>query len=115
MNKYLVSALAGFTLFAAGGLSSAHAGGVSVGIAIGVPAPVIVAPAPVYYEPAYYPPPVYYAPPRVVYVSCNPDALAHELPAIGAAGYALTRAHLVDMFPHTEHIEAVVQFDRVRA
>ena len=54
-------------------------------------------------------------PARVVYVSCNPDALARELPAIGAAGYALTRAHLVDMFPHTEHIEAVVQFDRVRA
>ncbi len=54
MNKYFVSAFAALEIFAAGGLSSAHAGGVSVGISIGVP--VIVAPAPVYYAaPAYYP------------------------------------------------------------
>jgi len=64
MHKTLVSALAGLAIFAAGSITSAHAGGVAVGIAIGVPFP-----APVYYEPAYAyypPPPVYYAP-RVVY------------------------------------------------
>jgi len=54
------------------------------------------------------------APPRVVYVSCNPEALARELPGIRAAGYAVTRAHAVDMFPHTDHIETVVQLERLR-
>jgi 23S rRNA (uracil1939-C5)-methyltransferase len=52
------------------------------------------------------------APPRVVYVSCNPMALAEELPAIVAAGYQVTSVQPVDMFPHTPHVEAVAVFDR---
>jgi 23S rRNA (uracil1939-C5)-methyltransferase len=52
------------------------------------------------------------APPRVVYVSCNPAALAAELPAIVAAGYQVTSVQPVDMFPHTPHVEAVAVFDR---
>ncbi len=52
------------------------------------------------------------APPRVVYVSCNPAALAEELPAIVAAGYRVTSVQPVDMFPHTPHVEAVAVFDR---
>lgn len=52
------------------------------------------------------------APPRVVYVSCNPSALAQELPAIAAAGYQVTSVQPVDMFPHTPHVEAVAIFDR---
>ncbi|MEW6319553.1 MAG: 23S rRNA (uracil(1939)-C(5))-methyltransferase RlmD [Acidobacteriota bacterium] len=52
-------------------------------------------------------------PPRVVYVSCNPDALAAELPSIARAGYRLVSAHPVDMFPHTPHIEVVAVLDRV--
>jgi hypothetical protein len=67
MNKTLASALGALALFASSGLTSAHAGGVSFGIVIGVPAPVYH-PAPVYYEPAYYPPPPVYYAPRVVYV-----------------------------------------------
>ncbi len=51
-------------------------------------------------------------PPRVVYVSCNPDALAAELPVILNTGYRVTRAQPVDMFPHTEHIETVMAFER---
>jgi 23S rRNA (uracil1939-C5)-methyltransferase len=51
-------------------------------------------------------------PARAVYVSCNPESLAGELPAIVAAGYAITRVQPVDMFPHTEHIETVVTLDR---
>ena len=51
-------------------------------------------------------------PPKVVYVSCNPDALAKELPAILKAGYAPARAQAVDMFPHTNHIETVIAFRR---
>ena len=50
--------------------------------------------------------------PKVVYVSCNPDALAKELPVILKAGYRVTRAQAVDMFPHTNHIETVMAFDR---
>ncbi len=47
-------------------------------------------------------------PPRAIYVSCNPDALAAELPAIADAGYRVTRVLPVDMFPHTEHVEGCV-------
>ena len=51
-------------------------------------------------------------PARAVYVSCNPDALAKELPVILKAGYRATRVQPVDMFPHTDHIETVVSFAR---
>ncbi len=49
---------------------------------------------------------------RVVYVSCNPDALAKELPVILKTGYRVTRVQPVDMFPHTDHIETVMAFTR---
>jgi 23S rRNA (uracil1939-C5)-methyltransferase len=51
-------------------------------------------------------------PPKVVYVSCNPDALANELPGILKAGYRVGRTQAVDMFPHTNHIETVMSFQR---
>ena len=47
-------------------------------------------------------------PPRVTYVSCNPEALAAELPTILRAGYRVDTVRGVDMFPHTEHLEAIV-------
>ena len=50
--------------------------------------------------------------PRVVYVSCNPEALAKELPAILKTGYKVSRIQPVDMFPHTGHIETVMSFRR---
>jgi 23S rRNA (uracil1939-C5)-methyltransferase len=52
------------------------------------------------------------APQRIVYVSCNPEALARELPSIRNGGYEVERVHAVDMFPHTEHIETVVTMRR---
>ncbi len=51
-------------------------------------------------------------PARVTYVSCNPEALAMELPGILQCGYQVTQLNAVDMFPHTEHIEAVVRLTR---
>lgn len=51
-------------------------------------------------------------PARVVYVSCNPEALAAELPVILKTGYRVTRVQPVDMFPHTDHIETVISFAR---
>jgi len=64
------------------------------------------------------PPPVLAAvfdrirPARAVYVSCNPEALAEELPVILKSGYRATRVQPVDMFPHTDHIETVISFAR---
>ena len=52
------------------------------------------------------------APARAVYVSCNPEALAAELPVILSAGYRVTSIQPVDMFPHTDHIETVVALSR---
>ena len=49
------------------------------------------------------------APPRVVYVSCNPESLAAELPGIEQCGYRVDEVRAVDMFPHTDHIEAIVR------
>lgn len=49
--------------------------------------------------------------PRVWYVSCNPEALASELPVIVREGYRVNRVQPVDMFPHTAHIETVVTLE----
>lgn len=51
-------------------------------------------------------------PSRVLYISCNPEALAGELPAIVTHGYRIARVQPVDMFPHTTHIETFVVLDR---
>jgi 23S rRNA (uracil1939-C5)-methyltransferase len=53
-----------------------------------------------------------FRPSRVVYVSCSPDSLAKELPVILNSGYRVSRAQPVDMFPHTDHIETVITFER---
>jgi len=47
------------------------------------------------------------APPKIVYVSCNPPLMARDLRQICAAGYRISVIQPVDMFPHTAHIEAV--------
>lgn len=53
------------------------------------------------------------APRTVIYVSCNPSVLARELPDILDAGYEMVSAQPVDMFPHTDHVEAVTVFSRL--
>jgi 23S rRNA (uracil1939-C5)-methyltransferase len=48
------------------------------------------------------------AAPTVVYVSCNPATQARDLRLLDAK-YAVTKVQPVDMFPHTHHIENIVQ------
>ena len=53
------------------------------------------------------------APPRLVYVSCNPTTLAGNVKElVGGWGYRLERARPVDMFPHTPHVETVALLGR---
>ena len=52
------------------------------------------------------------APEKVVYVSCNPETLARDLSFLTRKGYKVRKIQPVDMFPHTEHIEAVVLLTR---
>ena len=47
------------------------------------------------------------APPRVVYVSCDPKSLARDLAILVAGGYAIESVEPIDMFPHTHHIECI--------
>ena len=51
-------------------------------------------------------------PERVVYVSCNPTTLARDSEALVAAGYQIRRLAMLDMFPHTGHLESMVLFVR---
>ena len=46
---------------------------------------------------------------RIVYVSCNPKALAEDLNYFGEAGYQTDYIQLVDMFPHTPHCEILAR------
>ncbi|GAB1430721.1 23S rRNA (uracil(1939)-C(5))-methyltransferase RlmD [Ignavibacteria bacterium] len=52
------------------------------------------------------------APPKIVYVSCNPATQARDC-AVLAARYAVRRVRPVDMFPHTFHIESVALLERI--
>ena len=51
--------------------------------------------------------------PTLVYVSCNPTTLAGNAKELtGEHGYTLERIRVVDMFPHTPHVETVARFTR---
>jgi 23S rRNA (uracil1939-C5)-methyltransferase len=52
-------------------------------------------------------------PKRIVYVSCNPATLARDAGLlVHQAGYRCVQAGVVNMFPHTAHVESMAVFDR---
>ena len=49
--------------------------------------------------------------PRVVLVSCDPVSLARDATLLAAHGYVHAGSTVLDLFPHTPHVEVVTRFD----
>jgi tRNA/tmRNA/rRNA uracil-C5-methylase (TrmA/RlmC/RlmD family) len=52
------------------------------------------------------------APAQLVYVACDPVALARDVALAAESGYRLARIRAFDLFPHTHHVEAVATLVR---
>lgn len=52
-------------------------------------------------------------PERIIYVACDPAALARDLKVAVSHGYQITSLQSYDLFPHTHHVESVVLLTKV--
>ena len=49
---------------------------------------------------------------KIVYVSCNPSTQARDTQILQSNNYELKKLTVVDMFPHTPHVETVGIFEK---
>ncbi len=52
------------------------------------------------------------AAPRILHVACSAASLARDLAGLCAGGYRVRRMRLVDLFPHTDHVELLTLLER---
>ena len=49
---------------------------------------------------------------KIIYISCNPTTQARDTEVLQHNGYKLKSLTMVDMFPHTPHVETVGVFEK---